>query len=141
MNSQRLSGVADPVATQDAVTMGYADRAHRTGWLVFVDQVNGNDSTGERGRNDRPFLQLNAARTAAQAGDTIVVLPGSYLPTAPLLKNGVNWHFHAGAIVQETLGVVDMWSDAGSTVACKVTGWGQFITEDTRVVKVSRIIL
>ena len=37
----------------------------KTGSLVWVDAVNGNDSTGVRGRLQLPFLTLGAAKTAA----------------------------------------------------------------------------
>lgn len=49
-----------------------------TGKVVWVDSVNGNNSTGIRGRIDRPFLTIQAAITAASAGDTVYVLPGTY---------------------------------------------------------------
>src|SRR6202795_4572016 len=43
----------------------------KTGNLVWVDAVNGNDGTGQRGRLQLPFLTLGAAKTAAQSGDTV----------------------------------------------------------------------
>src|SRR5512138_405692 len=71
---------------------------NRTGNLVWVDQVNGNDGTGTRGMMSKPFLTLNGAKAAAQAGDTVVVLPGTY-NERQIAKNGVNWHFVAGTVV------------------------------------------
>ena len=70
----------------------------KTGNLLWVDAVNGNDATGQRGRLQLPFLTLGAAKTAAVSGDTIVVLPGTY-SEKNLAKNGVNWHFYNGAVV------------------------------------------
>ena len=69
-----------------------------SGRIVWVDQVNGNDSTGRRGAVMFPFLTLTAAKNAATAGDTVWTLPGDYLGTN-LLKNGVNYNFSAGAVV------------------------------------------
>src|SRR3954470_18561738 len=71
-------------------------QAGKTGNLVWVDAVNGNDGTGQRGKLQFPFLTLGAAKTAAVSGDTVVVLPGSY-NEKNLAKNGVNWHFVNGA--------------------------------------------
>lgn len=49
-----------------------------TGKTICVDSENGNDTTGIRGRLDKAFLTIQAAIAVAQAGDTILVLPGSY---------------------------------------------------------------
>ncbi len=55
---------------------------------------NGNDGTALRTRIDLPYLTLEAAHTAALAGDTIVVHPGTYELATPLfLKDGVNYEF------------------------------------------------
>jgi hypothetical protein len=48
------------------------------GNTLYVDAVNGNDSTGLRGRLDKPFLTPGAAATAAQTGDTIQLGPGTF---------------------------------------------------------------
>lgn len=46
---------------------------------VYVDAVNGNDATGQRGNKDRPFKTIMRAIHRAEAdGDTILVLEGSY---------------------------------------------------------------
>lgn len=50
----------------------------------------GSDGTGTRGRIDKPFLTINAAKNVAQAGDTIFVGPGLYNENN-LLTNGVNY--------------------------------------------------
>src|SRR3989304_6041184 len=42
----------------------------RTGKVVYVDSVYGDDGTGARERQDLPFFTLAAAMTAALANDT-----------------------------------------------------------------------
>lgn len=97
---------------------------------VFVSK-GGSDATGLRGRLDKPFLTLAAAKAAATAGDTIFVAPGTYAENN-LLKDGVNWHFDAGAIVSFTdpgsgtgYGIFD--DRASGAATCKITGDGVFL--------------
>lgn len=45
--------------------------------VVWV-MKNGDDATGQRNRMDLPFLTITAGVAAAKAGDTVVVLPGTY---------------------------------------------------------------
>jgi hypothetical protein len=106
-----------------------SDVAIGTGNLVWVDQVNGNDSLAVRGMTI-PFRTLTAAKTSAKSGDTIMVMPGNY-NEKNLLKNGVNWHFLAGAIIQPTGssagGLFDTTSNgAGGVASSFVTGHGEF---------------
>jgi hypothetical protein len=72
-----------------------------TGNVLYVDDVNGNDGTAVSGDLNKPYLTLLAAQTAAVAGDTIVVYPGSYTSN-PLGKRGVNWYFMPKAVVSFT---------------------------------------
>jgi hypothetical protein len=75
---------------------------------------------------------LVAARSAAASGDLIEVFPGGYAITASLAKAGVNWHFHAGAIVtyaSDSAG--GTWSDGGTSMSFSVTGDGDFIRTAT----------
>src|SRR5690242_17818907 len=65
--------------------------------VLVVDQTNG------------PFTTLAAAKAEAQSGDTIVVSPGTYNEN-DLLKDGVNWLFLEGAIVDWNVPSVE---DAG----------------------------
>lgn len=95
------------------------------GNVVIVDAVNGNDSTGVAGDLTKPFLTLLAAQTAASAGQTIVVYPGTYTSSSSLGKNGVNWHFMLGAIVNFTGG--SAWSPSTTAVTFKVSGDGEFV--------------
>ena len=100
----------------------------KTGNVVWVDAVNGNDGTGVRGRLAFPFLTLGAAKAAAQSGDTVMVLPGAY-SEKNLAKNGVNWHFFNGAVVSYAGGATGGIFDTGTAgMACTfaVTGNGIF---------------
>ena len=116
-----------PVALEAALTATEV----KTGNLVWVDAVNGDDATGLRGRLQKPFKTLTAAKTAAQSGDTITVLPGVY-NEKNLLKNGVNWHFLLGAKVIYTGSASGGIFDDGTggtngAVVCKITGQGEFV--------------
>ena len=71
-----------------------------TGNLLWVDGVNGNDSLAVRGRLTVQFKTLAAAKNAAVAGDTIIVMPGTYVISDNLAKNNVHWHFIQGAKMQ-----------------------------------------
>lgn len=122
------------VVVHDGATAGgfplalEATQIIRTGNLVWVDAVNGNDSNGQRGRLQFPYLTLGAAKNAAQAGDTINVLPGSY-NEKNLAKNGVNWHFWNGAIISYAGGAGGGIFDtgwAGGACSFDVTGYGVF---------------
>lgn len=100
----------------------------KTGNLVWVDVANGNDGTAQRGRLQLPFLTLGAAKTAAVSGDTIVVLPGTY-SEKNLAKNGVNWHFFNGAVVNYSGAVGGGIFDTntfGSACTFVVSGHGVF---------------
>ena len=61
-----------------------------TGNTLWVDAVNGNDSTGINGRLDKPYLTISAAITAATSGDVIHVRPGTYTEATITLKTGVS---------------------------------------------------
>lgn len=95
-----------------------------TGNLIFVDPINGNDSTGSAGSNT-PFLTLSAALSAYAAGHTIYVFPGEYSITAPL--TGGNWYFCPGSTV-----TYDVYDDLNhifeiSSGDCLVFGHGKFV--------------
>lgn len=98
----------------------------RTGNLLWVDAVNGNDTTAQRARMQLPFLTLGAAKAAAASGDTIFILPGTY-NEKNLAKNGVNWHLCNGAVISysglATGGVFDTGT-AGGACSFTVSGNG-----------------
>lgn len=98
------------------------------GGLVWVDQLLGNDSSGARGRLDKPYKTLAAAKAAAINGDTIVVLHGTFNEGA-LWKNGVTWLFYPGtSVVYNANNATSIFADLGEASGfCNVRGWGQFI--------------
>lgn len=58
--------------------------------VVWVS-VAGNDATAARCRIDLPAQTVAKAKALAVAGDTVIVLPGTYYNCTNLLKGGVNW--------------------------------------------------
>src|SRR3990172_2522452 len=61
------------------------------GNTVFVDSVNGNDTTGQRGDFTKPFLTVAAGLAAAQSGDQVSVLSGTYnLAAGITIPDGVS---------------------------------------------------
>src|SRR5262245_14712205 len=103
--------------------------AVKTGNTLWVDAVNGNDSTAVLGRLDKPYKTLAAARNVAAAVGaevTVVVLPGFY-SERDLLRDKVHWYFEAGASVYylgtDPGGIFD---DTAGAVQCKISGHGQF---------------
>ena len=105
-------------------------RTSPTGKLLWVDSVYGNNSLALRESLGVPFKTLTAAKTAAQSGDTIMVLPGTY-DENNLLKNGVNWHFYIGAVITYTggnpAGIFDTGSNGtNGAVSCAIRGDGVF---------------
>jgi hypothetical protein len=101
--------------------------------ILYVSK--GDAATDARGGLNKydalqPFATLGAAKNAAAYGDVIVVEPGTY-NERDLLKNGVDWHFQAGAIVHyvgTTPGAI--WDDtstgADGAVVSNITGYGVF---------------
>ena len=117
-----------------------------TGNLLWVDQVNGNDSLAVRGQRGVPFQTLTAAKNAAkpavfaagelvEAGDTIMVLPGLY-DEKDLLKHGVNWYFFPGAVVNNTAAGA-IFGTGSSDIIASIAGFGEFNTDASAVVSVS----
>lgn len=96
-----------------------------TGNVIWVSASNGSDTFGLAGRLDRPFATLTAAKTAASSGTTIIVLPGTYTDS-DIAKNGVNWHFLIGAVVNRASGTSNAIFEVGSGMTFKVTGDGDF---------------
>lgn len=105
-----------------------------TGNGVIVDSINGNDATGNR-LTGMPFLTLSAAKSAATAGDTIIVRPGNYVGNN-LNKGGVNWEFQGvGKVSYAPADFEDpswsIWDDRPSgavTNIIKAAGWTFIVT-------------
>jgi hypothetical protein len=119
------------IATGGGVTGGVASSG---GSVPLTNSVwvakNGSDSTGTRGDPAKAYLTLRGAWTNAVSGDTIFVMPGTY-NEKNLLKNGVNWHFFSGAVVNYTgaaNGSVfdDGGNGANAAVTSTITGSGVF---------------
>ena len=94
-----------------------------TGYTLWVDAVNGDDATGTTGRQDLPYLTIQAAITDASSGSTVRVRPGSY--TGPIvLKNGVNIDCDDGVSITAAIDVINTYtvSDGGVAVTCSITG-------------------
>ena len=75
---------------------------------------NGNNGTALPDRLDKPYLTIPAAITAATAGDTIVVRPGTYLRSVEgqiNLKDGVNIEFMDGVILDQDVDNTNFISD------------------------------
>ena len=69
------------------------DEGNLVGASLFVDSVNGDDSSGERGRADLPFATLSAAYGAKDvaAGDIIYIGPGTFeIATTQIIPAGVS---------------------------------------------------
>jgi len=76
-----------------------------------------------------PFATIGAAITAAESGDTILVAPGAYTMTAPILfEDGVNFEFSAGATVTITTTEDDQFafSDNNVSATSAIVGSGTF---------------
>jgi hypothetical protein len=143
-NTHKVVNVVDPTADQDAATKGYTDKGDATGKQVWLDVVNGNNSTGARGKANLPFLTPQAAKAAASSGDTIMVRPGNYSGAADavanLLKAGVNWHF-IGACSFDAAGNAPMFDDssagANAAIVCQITGWPKLINDSQEILKIT----
>lgn len=120
-------GTSAAVSSQVVVSGGSSSSTGAVAASVVVDSVSGND--GSASRYGSPCKTLTKAKALAQSGDTILVLPGNYVES-DLLKNGVNWHFLAGAIVTNvdvTPNFYGIFDDRSSgAVTCIISGDGQF---------------
>lgn len=88
----------------------------------------GDDTLGLRERLDRPFASPWAAVDAAQAGDTIVVLPGTYsysnaFSNRYLPKNGTKMYCYPGVTIRNTIaGRFPFW-DQGVAIEWEMLGY------------------
>lgn len=104
----------------------------RTGNILYVSTVGSDtDATraGHLGDMTKPFLTLEAAKTAAVSGDLIHVFAGTFTvtttATAGLAKDGVNYYLEPGCIINKaTAG--DMFHTIGFTIGFNVYGYADF---------------
>lgn len=57
--------------------------------IIYVDDKNGNDATGEIGFPNKPYLTIDAATNVAVTGDTIIASRGTYYIGSPFKPNVV----------------------------------------------------
>lgn len=110
--------------------VGPVVRAVKTGNVLWVDAINGNNTTAKVDRADKPYLTLTAAQAAASSGDTISVRPGTYTDSA-LGKTGVNWYFMAGSKIEISGDLTAdriLWTDNNTAMTFTVDGFGEFIS-------------
>jgi hypothetical protein len=135
----------DPITQEYTITISLDSVAG----LVLTDNVihvspSGSDNrltTDSHYDFSKPFETIHMAAAAAVSGDKIVVWPGAYSNEHDLLKNGVNYYFHNGAIVTQHAGMVTnpLFADSVSAVSCEIRGYGSFISNDTNVSELIRI--
>lgn len=120
-----------PFAAQAQITGTTGRPGLFTGKTVWVDGTNGSNTTGLRGRADRPFLTIASAISAASSGDTVQVRSGNYAEFLTL-KNGVNLTFEAGAKLLYTgTQTGTALIDNGVAVTCNITGlWVESTSSD-----------
>lgn len=96
--------------------------------ILFVDP-NGNDLTGEKGNLSKPYLTLEAAKTASIAEDLIYVFPGIYTVTTTaaegLAKDGIGYYFSPKTVINKaTIGSI--FYANGFLYGFNVYGYGNF---------------
>lgn len=124
------AGVATALAIAPNAAGGFLTTV-ATGKMLWVDSVKGDDANA--GTFIAPFLTLAAAKSAASSGTTVFVRPGNYAVTDSILKDGVNWHFEAGATVTMTQnsGTTGILDDKGAAITSTVAGDGSFTLSST----------
>ncbi len=96
--------------------------AVQIGNSVYVSK-DGDNALAQRERIDSPFSTIQAAVTAAVAGDTVIVHPGTYSESI-VLKTGVNFYFYPGVILQASSGTAAI-TDNNVAVTSKIDGFGE----------------
>ena len=95
-----------------------------SGCHIYVDSTFGNNSTGQRQDKAKPFSTLSAAQNIALSGDLIIVRPCTYTAQG-LGKNGVNWFFEPGSIVNLPDNCSSIFCDP-MNASYTVRGYGSF---------------
>lgn len=119
VDNDKLNLIAVPsVALEagDVTDTEVAGAGFATTDVTWVDK-GGNDGTGTKENARLPFLTVQAAITASDAGTTVVVRPGSYTEDITM-KAGVDLHLMTGVII-----VGDILVDTAATVNITGQGW------------------
>lgn len=105
-------------------TGGHAVGSLNQAGVVYVSSISGSDSTGTKYRADKPYQTLSAAASASVAGDTIVVLPGTYTDKNIKLVTGINWTFAPSASVSVNVANMNdsIFTDFGTPATCSLIG-------------------
>jgi len=90
---------------------------------LFVSP-SGNDGTAIVGDLHSPFQTILAATASANPGDTIIVYPGVYFPSAQIGKDYINYYFYPGAIVSGSIQLL-----SGTYEKLNIRGHGTFKTK------------
>src|SRR5437016_3394258 len=91
---------------------------------VFNDIFYGNDASGVKDDEAKPYQTLAAALAVAVSGDTIYVQPGVYNEDNLVLKDGVDWYFTEGSSIVSTGNPI--FIDSGGAVTSTISGYGVF---------------
>lgn len=97
---------------------------------IWVDG-NGSDETGKRGRFDEPFRTVKEAERVAVAGDTIIVMPGTYNEDN-LGAADVTYYLSSGTIIIGTP-AKNVFTDNNIAKTVRVLGEGEIQTSNGRL--------
>lgn len=94
-----------PTPTTDKITveqlrdfiLGFVTTQINVSQTVFVDPIFGDDFSGLRERQDKPFATIAAAVASAVAGDTIVLRAGDHYVFTSIVKDGVSFYGEEGS--------------------------------------------
>lgn len=116
-------------------TSGATDFTYPKGIVTYVNGINGDDSTGERGDFFKPFATITEAENATTSGDTIMITTMQF-EEYTLGKDGINYHFLPGTGITNngvaSQAVNQSFTDIGKTnnganpLNFKITGFGEF---------------
>ena len=110
----------------------------KTGNILYVDNVYGDDATGEKGSFVNKYATIGAAELAASSGDTIIIMTMQGNESG-LGEDGLTYHFLPGAGIKHTLDYTEkIFDDRGKTsnganpLFFKITGDGEFTSVTDR---------
>jgi hypothetical protein len=126
-----ITGAGTPASPLVAVSSGGGTSTYSN--VVFVDLINGNNTTGLINRFDKPFLTIAAARTAAAALSGITVdnralvyiRRGQYNNPTLTLTNNVDFYCEPGVVFTGAVSVTDGGLSVSSNVygSLKIYAW------------------